>query len=126
MTKRAPDFDDARKVGEWTSPIVTPDQITDDERRMATAQNICGNCRFFELQQGQEEMAQTRFLDQLVREHEWQVRHLASPVNQLGVCGAASAGTRGESRMLTGFFNPECDQYRPARGLVKIRVKKDR
>lgn len=124
---KPPDFDDARKIGEVNmSPqggIIHTD-LSAEELAMAQAKYVCGNCRHFELDDGQAEMEATRFLEALVKEHQWQVRHLANPANHMGLCGLAS-GTeyRSEGKKLTAIMNPACDQYQEARGLVTLRRK---
>lgn len=121
---KLPDFEDgAVKIGEMTSPIVDPASLDPGEREMLLAQNVCGECRHFDYTQGQAEMKAARFLDQLVREHKWQVRHLAAPANHMGFCGAHNSGARGESRTITAMMNKACDQFRPKNGLVSLHRK---
>lgn len=101
------------------SPVVHPDDMDPLERQMTTERfNTCGQCRYFERAHGQAEMKAQRFVERLVREEHWQTRHLVSPLNELGICGAHSAGTGGEEQCLTGTMHKACDQYRPNLGLV--------
>jgi hypothetical protein len=125
---KAPDFDDGyQKVGTFrTAPqggMIKTD-LTVEELAMAKAANVCGQCRHFELDDGQAAMEATKFLPQLVKEHQWQVHHLANPTNTMGLCGLAS-GTeyRSEGKKLTAIMNPSCDQFRPEQGLVTLRRK---
>lgn len=102
------------------SPIIHPDSVSAEERAMLSAKRVCGQCRYFERAHGQAEMQAQRFLERLVREDNWQVRHLASPVNELGICGAHDSG-QGNDQVLTGTRHVACDQFRPNRGLVSLR-----
>ena len=102
--------DAPQAVGE--SPIVSGPLAEEMAHILSTGQT-CGECRYFSLAQGQALMQGQRFLERLVREDSWQVKHLASPVNQLGVCGAHTSGNKGESEMLTGKMHKACDQFRP-------------
>lgn len=94
------------------SPVVTGALAEEMAHVLSTGQT-CGECRYFSLAQGQALMAGQRFLERLVREDSWQIKHLASPVNQLGVCGAHTSGNKGEHEMLTGKLHKACDQFRP-------------
>ncbi len=106
------------------SPVVHPDDMDSLEREMMTETfRACGQCKYFEHSHGQSEIKAQRFVERLVREDHWQVRHLASPLNELGVCGAHSAGVGGEQQMITGTMHKACDQFRAKRGLVTLRRK---
>ena len=82
--------------------------------------NLCGACAYFERTHGQQQMEAQRFLERLVREQDWKVEHLCSPVNHLGICGAADAGTGGD-QMITGAMHMGCDQFRPDNGRFSLR-----
>lgn len=100
------------------SRIVTPD--AEDLAVLHRDGRTCGNCKYFELVHGQELMKATRFVERLVREEKWQVRHLCSPLNELGACGAHDSGAGGNSgSMVTGTMHKGCDQWRPANGKVR-------
>ena len=104
------------------SPVIHPDEMDPLERQMLTETfNTCGQCKYFEHAHGQAEMRAQRFAERLVREDNWQVKHLISPLNELGVCGAHSAGTGSEDQTLTGTMHKACDQFRPTRGLINLR-----
>ena len=94
---------------------------TPEEMRMAlNTQHVCGSCRSFSLAEGQRLMEAQRFVERLVREQEWQARHLASPLNALGICGNGLSGAPGEHAMITGRITKACDAFRPNNGLVSI------
>jgi hypothetical protein len=102
------------------SPVVHPSQMDPLEREMLTeTYKTCGQCRYFEKAHGQAEMVRQRFVERLVREDNWQVRHLVSPLNELGVCGAHDSGKGGE-QMLTGTMHKACDQWRPNAGKLSL------
>lgn len=110
---RAPAFNDAVKVGEFHRPLVVDaGDVPQEELAVAAAKSTCGECHHFDLLEGQQQMHATRFLEQLVKDYGWQVRHLAAPTNHLGFCGAANSGAKGEARMYTARFNPSCDQFK--------------
>ncbi len=105
------------------SPVVHPDEMSAAERDMlTTTYNTCGQCKFFELAEGQAQIVAQQFVERLVREENWQAKHLASPLNQLGMCGAYSSGSGGD-QMLTGTMVKCCEQWREDKGLVSLRRK---
>lgn len=107
-----------------SSPIVHPDDMDPLEREMMTETfKACGECKYFEHTHGQSEMHAQKFVERLVREDNWQVRHLASPLNELGICGAHSSGTGNDEQVLTGTMHKACDQWRPKLGLISLRRK---
>ena len=100
------------------SPVVHPDQMNPKERAMLTETfDTCGTCKYFEHDHGQAQIASQRFIERLTREEDWQVKHLCSPVNELGVCGAHDSG-RNSDQMITGTMHRACDQYRPDNGKI--------
>ncbi len=66
----------------------------------------CADCKFFRLRAGQEAMRKERFLDKLVHDAEWQVRHLGAAPDTLGLC------TQGDASMLTPKSAPSCEDYK--------------
>ena len=105
------------------NPIVHPDEMSAAERNMlTTTYNTCGQCTYFEKSEGQAQIKAQKFVQRLVREEDWQVKHLASPLNELGFCGAHSSGNGGD-QMLTGVMCKSCDQFRMDKGLVTLRRK---
>lgn len=104
------------------SPIVSG-ALVDEMRHIMATNHVCGACKYFSLAQGQSLMVAQQFLKRLVREDNWQVKHLASPVNQLGVCGAHTSGAKGEHETLTGRLHKACDQYRADNNVVSISRK---
>ncbi len=102
------------------SPVVHPDDMSPAERALLSeTYDTCGGCKYFEKAHGQEQIKAQRFLERLVREENWQVKHLCSPVNELGVCGAHDSG-RGGEQMLTGAMHRACDQFRPDQGKLRV------
>ena len=88
-----------------TSAIINP--TADHLAAYANGEvQVCGHCRFFELEKGQQEMAKQRFAERLVREQEWKLQHLGAPMEMMGLCGATNGDTA------TGFMTKACDQYR--------------
>lgn len=104
------------------APIVTG-ALAEEMAHALSTQRVCGTCKYFELAHGQALMQGQRFVERLVREEHWQVKHLASPLNDLGVCGAHSSGGKGEDQMLTGRMHKACDQYRDANGGISTARK---
>jgi len=104
-----------------SSPVVHPDDMDPLEREMLTETfTTCGQCRYFEHSHGQAQMKAQRFVERLVREENWQTRHLVSPLNELGLCGAHSSGNGAEEQCLTGTMHKSCDQFRPSRGKLSL------
>lgn len=85
--------------------------VTPNDQDVALYSNVplavCGDCKYFDLEKGREEMARQRFAERLVREEKWKMKHLGSPADALGLCGASGG------QMVTGFATKSCDQYRP-------------
>lgn len=100
-------YDD--KGHDEASGLVEP---TDAVRQAMLTGKVCGECKYFSLREGQRLMEATRFLGQLVKEHQWQTHHLGSPPEVLGDCGAHRSGSRGDETMLTGPLHVGCDQWR--------------
>lgn len=97
---------------------------TPDELRMALeTKNLCGECKHFELAEGQRLMEAQRFVERLVREQEWKLHHLCSPANQLGLCGQSTSGAPGENVTITGRITKACDHFKPNNGLISISRK---
>ena len=101
--------------------VLTPEE---DRAMFDLAKNmkVCGHCKYFELAEGQARMKMLKFLETLVHEHSWQVKHLAAHPEHLGLCGAADSGA-GNEHTLTGMLHKACDQYRENRGLITLRKK---
>ncbi len=86
--------------------VVAPDgnevKIFSDPRAQ-----VCGNCKYFDLESGRREIIRQRFAEQLVKEYEWKIHHLGAPVDAIALCGA-SGGT-----LAITFVSRACDQFRP-------------
>ncbi len=68
--------------------------------------NVCGHCKYFDLENGRKELVRQRFGEMLVREHEWKLKHLGD-VDTLALCGASGGET------CVAFVSAACDQFRP-------------
>ena len=101
--------------------VMTP-QEEQEMFQLAMNDKVCGQCKYFEHAEGQARMKALRFLKTLTKEHGWQVRHLASNPEHLGLCGAADSGG-GNNHTLTGALHKSCDQFRPNNGLISLRKK---
>lgn len=87
--------------------IVTQDEVAVFGNPRA---NVCGNCKFFDLESGRKEIVRQRFGEKLVKEYEWQLKHLGADVDAIGLCGASGGETA------VSFVSKSCDQFRPRRG----------
>ena len=106
----------APPIAHSESPIIVPGAEEMDAIQLEG--KTCGGCKYFSRAEGQRLMEAQRFVECLVREQKWQVHHLCSPLNHLGICGAAVSGSRGEEHHITGMLHKGCDQFRPANGRV--------
>lgn len=79
----------------------------------------CGQCQFFNLEQGRQEMARQRFAERVVLEDEWRLHHLGAPLDHYGLCDA-SGGTMATSSVTDAG---SCDQFRPNKRLFRLRTK---
>lgn len=71
-------------------------------------QATCGSCHHYDVELGRKKMIEERFGERLVREEEWQLRHLGVPIDNLALCGLTS----GADIMVVTLVSPACDQYR--------------
>lgn len=69
--------------------------------------NVCGHCRYFDLEKGRNEIVRQKFLERVVHDEKWKMKHLGGPVDALGLCGASG----GEKA--TFYVSKACDQFRP-------------
>lgn len=67
---------------------------------------VCGNCKYFDLESGRKEIVKQRFAEKLVKEYEWQLRHLGASPDAIALCGASG----GELAVI--FVSKSCDQFR--------------
>ena len=100
---------DADGEDENESKLIRPD---DKVRQAIMSGRVCGECRYFSHREGQKLIAAQQFLATLVKEHQWQARHLGAPPETLGDCGMARSGSRGDDTMLTGPLHVACDQWK--------------
>lgn len=96
-----------------------------DVEAVESRRNVCGECAYFDLEEGQRRIRETRFLERLERENGWRIEYLGSPPQQLGLCRAWSGSERaGEGETVTGVFHKACDGFRPANGLTRLRTRR--
>jgi len=99
-----------------TSLIATPSaedtKLYGDGRR-----TTCASCRHFRHEDGQAAMAKERFVERLVIEEQWKVRHLGCSPRDYGFCQQHGKNT------ITSMHAVACDQYAETRGLMSLRVK---
>ena len=91
------------------SRIVTPNANEVDiyaDPQAAT----CGSCCYFDVENGRKLIIEQQFAERLVREQEWQLKHLAVPVEMVGVCGQSNG------ELAVTLVSRSCDQYRPQSG----------
>jgi hypothetical protein len=105
--------------GQLRSNAHVVDSVTDDEREayMNANVNVCGSCKFFDLEKGQAEMMRQQFPQRLVREEGWKLHHLGAPLEYVGLCGASGG------EMATTVVSKACDQYRPKLSALREREK---
>jgi len=99
--------------GDRDNPVRGPDAkvIVADDKEVASygfgGHRVCGECKYIDLENGRREIIKQRFGERLVREQEWQLKHLGVPPDALGLCGA------GDGEMATTVVSKACDQFRP-------------
>lgn len=108
------------ETGVQTSGAIPVNSVSEEEiRRYSQGGHVCGECKFFELGHAAAEMASTKMVQQLARDHEWKIDHaFTQGVNQAGLCSAAGA-------MATGVMHAACDQFRPHNGKIRKEASKD-
>lgn len=85
--------------------IVLPD-AEEAELFSARSRQICGGCKYFDLETGRKEMSRQGFAQKLVHEYDWKLRHLGADPEAIGLCGASGGKTA------TSVISKACDQYR--------------
>lgn len=86
--------------------VVRPDDKEIAEFGISQRRTVCGDCKYFDLETGRKEIIRQRFGERLVREEQWQLKHLGGPIESIGLCGASNG------EMATTFLSQACDQYR--------------
>ena len=86
--------------------VVTPTQSELEEFTRARPFDICGYCKYFDLENGRKEIARQRFAERLVHDERWKLHHLGAPVDAIGLCGASNG------ELATSYLSRGCDQYR--------------
>lgn len=95
-----------KPVDKTVSPVIRAGE--DDVARFGHQRlntKVCGACKHFDLEAGQREIESQEFLDRLVEEQEWKLKHLGMPIESMGLCGASGG------EMLTGTACVACDHY---------------
>ncbi len=67
---------------------------------------VCGECNYFDVENGRKEIIKQRFGERLVREQEWQLKHLGVPPDSLALCGASGG------ELAVTVVSKCCDQFR--------------
>lgn len=88
--------------------ILSPDGK--DMRDFARASEVCGHCKYFDLESGRREVVRQQLAKVLAQDYEWQMRHLGAPADQLALCGASGGHT------MVAFVSKSCDQFRQRSG----------
>jgi len=81
------------------------------------AGKTCGTCEKFELKRGQHEIVKQRFLERLVLEQEWQLKHIGAPIDHIGICGESG----GEMATTTVSAASDCAGYKPRKTVFRRR-----
>jgi len=95
--------------------IVQPTQ--DDIRafsRTGCVPNLCGQCKFFDLEKGRKYLRESGFAEKLTKDYEWNPAHLGAPIDTIGICGMSGIQTK----TLASTMSRACDQFR-AKGKYK-------
>lgn len=98
-----------RKLGSF---VLQPTPRDIDLYTNAERHVTCASCAKFRLRAGQEQMQRERFLERLVRENEWRIRHLGAPPETFGLCAETSD-------TITSMYSRACEHYRPANGRLR-------
>lgn len=98
-----------RKLGSF---VLQPTPRDIDLYTNAEQHVTCASCAKFRLRAGQEQMQRERFLERLVRENEWRIRHLGAPPETFGLCAETSD-------TITSMYSRACEHYRPANGRLR-------
>jgi len=72
---------------------------------LTDAREVCGHCKYFDLENGRKEIIRQRFGEKLVKEFEWKLRHLGAPIDAMALCGASGGQTA------VAFVSKSCDQF---------------
>lgn len=75
-----------------------------DQETYGHGKRLCGECKHFSFKHGQAEMERTRFLRELVLEHQWKIQHLGSKPGTMGLCKMRDS-------TLTSPYAKECDHF---------------
>ena len=70
------------------------------------AMEVCGHCKYFDLEAGRKEIVRQKFGEKLVHDYEWKMKHLGD-IDTLALCGASGG------EVVVAFVSQACDQFRP-------------
>lgn len=101
------------------SLVATPSaedlKLYGDQRRLT-----CGSCRHFRHEAGQAAMEKERFVERLVIEEQWKVRHLGCSPKDYGFCQQHGKST------ITSLHAQACDQHTPKRGVIGLHLPEEK
>ena len=98
--------------GRRTSSLVLQPSKQDLEQYANAERHLtCGTCVKFRLRAGQEQMRRERFLERLVLEEGWKVKHLGAPPSTMGLCAETND-------TLTSAYSRACEHYRDRKGRI--------
>ena len=84
---------------------------------------VCGHCKHFAHKEGQRSIAQSRFLEAVVKDYGWKLHHLGAPPQDLALCAEYSGGdvTRGGQMITSRYADAiKCPGFRPAAGHLSV------
>ncbi len=92
-------------VGQKQEMLVQRPTAKDVETYSTVHRNVCGHCKYFDLETGRKEMIRQGFLERMAFDEKWKLSHLGAQLDELGLCGASGGGT------VTSFIAKACDHY---------------
>ena len=98
--------------GARDNPVRGPDAsvVLPDGREVAAygfgGHRVCGECRYFDVENGRKENIKQRFGERLVQEQEWQLKHRGVPVDSLALCGASGG------ELAVTVVSKSCEHFR--------------
>lgn len=121
MTKRALPLTwsngQQRTPGHSLVQQATPEDVSlyGDSRRLT-----CASCKHFRHEAGQAAMAKERFVERLVIEEQWKVRHLGCSPKDYGFCQEHGKST------ITSLHAQACDHHVPRSGMIGLHLPEDK
>ena len=115
--------DDASAVGSIPVTFKSGNNTIQGKRALVVAPNAgeigaygnvraqtCATCVKFHHREGQAAMDKQRFLERIVLEETWKVKHIGAPPTSFGLCGETNGDT------ITSIFTPACEHWRQNNG----------